>query len=128
MRNQLWIWRVFSWSNRISSYSAAFYEAFTDSAVSSIREDFLKSWKCWSQFSHNKESETGMPYKIVAKVENPVIRKELSQEKFERKEHSTKSDYINILTLFYILELHFLFSTTQKIFCYHVSETSSHVL
>ena len=46
----------FLWSNRIFSYSAAFPEAFTDSAVSCNRHDFLKRWKCWAQFSQNKDS------------------------------------------------------------------------
>ena len=31
------------WSNGMSSYSAAFYEAFTDSAASCSRDDFIKS-------------------------------------------------------------------------------------
>ena len=50
---KLWIWWVFV---KFSSYSAAFSLDFTDSVVSCTRHDFLKGWKCWAQFSQNKDS------------------------------------------------------------------------
>ena len=51
---KLWIWSVF---REVTEFPLTQqHEAFTDSAVSG----FHKTWKCWSQFSWNKDSETGM--------------------------------------------------------------------